>query len=291
SKSPGQRALIVLMGPVVNLILAYVCFWCMFVIGFVDMDLSSKNVPALVGDVVYHSPAQQAGLMKGDKIVSVDGKKIERWSDLLEAVTLSKKSSLMMTLKRKDVLMNVLVLPQEMHQKDIFGRDHMIRRIGVAPSPMNDAKGITVTRYGFFGSFLKAAEELWTITVKTYVGLYEMIIGVHSPKEMMGIVGMFFVVKFALTIGFSYVLYIVGLISASLAIFNLLPLVPLDGGHLFFIGLEKLRGKPLSVKTEDFIVKAGFTLIMILALFVFYADFERAGWIDKFIKLFTGKAS
>ena len=147
--------------------------------------------------------------------------------------------------------------------------------------PINNAKDIVVTRYGFFESFGKAGEELWSITVKTYSALYEMAIGARSPKEAMGIVGMFFVIKFALTIGFAFVLHIVGIISASLAIFNLLPIIPLDGGHLFLIGLEKLRGKALSMKTDQFIAKAGFTLIIMLALFVFYSDFERIGLIDK----------
>ena len=153
--------------------------------------------------------------------------------------------------------------------------------MGVGPIPIDNAKDIVVTRYGFFESMVKAGEELWNITVKTYAALYEMAIGARSPKEAMGIIGMFFVIKFALTIGFSFVLHIVGIISASLAIFNLLPVIPLDGGHLFLIGLEKLRGRALSLKTDQFIANAGFTLIIMLALFVFYSDFERIGLIDK----------
>src|SRR5580698_6867796 len=62
SKSAGQRALIILMGPVVNLILAYVCFWFVFMIGYVDMDLSSQKLAPVVGQVLEHSPADLAGL-------------------------------------------------------------------------------------------------------------------------------------------------------------------------------------------------------------------------------------
>ena len=153
---------------------------------------------------------------------------------------------------------------------------------------INNTNDIVVTRYDFFTAFLKAGEELWSITVKTYGALYEMAIGARSPKEAMGIIGMFFVIKFALTIGFSFVLHIVGIISASLAIFNLLPIIPLDGGHLFLIGLEKLRGRALSIKTDQLITNAGFALIILLALFVFYSDFERIGLIDKMFKLFKG---
>jgi regulator of sigma E protease len=281
TKPAGQRALIILMGPVVNLILAYVCFWFVFVIGYVDLDLSSQKVSPIVGDVLVHSPADRAGLRSGDKILSVNGQPIAHWSQLQDLISNSTGDQMTLTLQRAKNKISVAIAPEETEQEDIFGRMHKTRLIGVKQMPISNAKDIVITRYGFFEAFGKAGEELWTITVKTYTALYEMAIGARSPKEAMGIVGMFFVIKFALTIGFSFVLHIVGIISASLAIFNLLPVIPLDGGHLFLIGLEKLRGKALSMKTDQFIAKAGFTLIIMLALFVFYSDFERIGLIDK----------
>jgi len=288
TKSHGLRALIILMGPVVNLILAYVCFWFVFMIGFVDMDLSSKNIAPVIGEIMPHSPAQAAGLQLGDRVLSVDGKAIGHWPQLQDLVSNSTSERLVLSIQRTGHTVLLTVAPQQQETHDIFGRQHKTRRIGVGPQPINNAKDIVVTRYGFFESFGRAGQELWDITVKTYVALYEMIIGERSPKEAMGIVGMFFVIKFALTIGFAFVLHILGVISASLAIFNLLPLIPLDGGHLFLIGLEKLRGKALSIKTDQWIAKAGFTLIIMLALFVCYSDFERIGWIDNMIKLFKG---
>ena len=281
AKSAGQRALIILMGPVVNLVLAYICFWFVFMIGYVDMDLSSQKVLPVVGQVLEHSPAEQAGLKLGDRILSINNHPIEHWSQLQDLISNSTGNRLILTLERSKHEISVGVTPEETDQQDFFGRMHRTRLIGVKQMPINDAKDIVVTRYGFFESLLKAGEELTNIAIKTYVALYEIAIGARSPKEAMGIIGMFFVIKFALTIGFSFVLHIVGIISASLAIFNLLPVIPLDGGHLFLIGLEKLRGKALSLKTDQFIARAGFTLIIMLALFVFYSDFERIGLIDK----------
>jgi len=281
TKSAGQRALIILMGPMVNLILAYVCFWFVFMFGYVDMDLSSQKAAPVVGEVLAHSPADQAGLRSGDKILSVNGQAILHWSQLQDLVSTSTAKQLTLTLDRAKHVVAVTLTPEQTDQQDIFGRMHKTRLIGVKQMPIENAKDIVITRYGFFESFVKAGQELWDITIKTYSALYEMAIGARSPKEAMGIIGMFFVIKFALTIGFSFVLHIVGIISASLAIFNLLPLIPLDGGHLFLIGLEKVRGKALSMKTDQFIAKTGFTLIIMLALFVFYSDFERIGLIDK----------
>jgi regulator of sigma E protease len=172
-------------------------------------------------------------------------------------------------------------------QKDIFGRVHTVRRMGVAPLQASKQEDFVIERFGPIGALKRAAVEMFEITMKTYKALGEMVLGIRSPKEAMGIVGMFFVIKFAVGYGFAFVLHILGVISLSLAIFNLLPIIPLDGGHLLLNGIEKIRGKPLSVKWETVIAKIGLGLMLTLALFVFYADFERIGLIDRIIKLFT----
>ncbi|MDE1921384.1 MAG: site-2 protease family protein [Candidatus Omnitrophica bacterium] len=288
TQPPGRRALIVLMGPVVNLVFAYLCFWCVFKIGYVDMDLSTQKIAPVIGQVLAQSPARQAGLKVGDRILKVNGKPIEHWSQLQDITTAFTGRQLALTVERGKHDITVDVTPQETKTQDIFGRTHETRRIGVAPMAINSADDLVIRRYGFFESFVKAGQELWDITVKTYAALYQMAIGERSPKEAMGIIGMFFVIKFALTIGFSFVLHIVGIISASLALINLLPVVPLDGGHLFLLGLEKWRGRALSERTDLFMARTGFTLIIMLMVFVFYSDFERVGWIDKIVHLFKG---
>jgi regulator of sigma E protease len=101
-----------------------------------------------------------------------------------------------------------------------------------------------------------------------------MLTGAMPAKESMtGPIGIFFIIKSAAEMGFTHLLFIMGVISASLAIFNLLPVIPLDGGHLFFLGIEKLRGTSLSPKADEYIARSGFGLIILLALFVFYSDF------------------
>ena len=99
-------------------------------------------------------------------------------------------------------------------------------------------------------------------------------------------IGIFYIVKSAAEMGINHLLLILGVISASLAIFNLLPIIPLDGGHLFLFAIEKIRGKELSPKVDDVMARIGFGFIMCLALLVFYIDFSRYGWIEKVLSLF-----
>ena len=288
SQPVGHKSLIVLMGPVVNLVLAYLCFWLVFMLGKVDLDATSKSVPAVVGQILADSPAQKAGLMVQDEVISINDHTINHWPDLQDYVSKSQTTSLKVLVIHKGQKVLKEVFPQEQVQKDVFGREHKIRRIGVGPLQVQNSKDVVIVRYGPIESLGKAAVELGDISIKTYTALYEMLIGMRSAKEAMGIVGMFFVIKFALTIGFSFLLHIVGVISASLALFNLLPVIPLDGGHLFLFLIEKVRGKVLSQKVDEGIAKVGISLILMLALFVFYVDFERIGLIDHVIKIFRG---
>ena len=287
SKPAGHRALIVLMGPVVNFILAYICFVVVFLIGSIDLDATSRAVPARIDKVMAGSAAQKAGLLSEDMILMIDGKKIANWTEMQDKVMASHGKTLDVVVDRSGREVSISVAPRLEKTHDIFGREHQVARIGIQPRQPDKADHLVVKRYGFLTSCVKGAQELGTITVKTYAALWEIVTGQRSAKEgVTGLIGIFFIVKFAATIGFSFLLHIIGVISASLAIFNVLPLVPLDGGHLAFLGLEKIRGRGLSVKTEDMIAKAGFALFIALALFVFYVDFERIGLIDKMISFF-----
>ncbi len=287
SKPLGQRALIVLMGPVVNYVLAYLCFVLVFMIGFIDMEATQKQVPAVVGKVIVGSPAEKAGLKALDHIESADGQVFSNWSDMQSYVSDVEGEPVVVSFLRDGQRMSLTLTPEIHQAKDIFGREHKVSRIGIQAQQLTDADKLVVKKYGFRASWGKGWEELMTITTRTYGALGDIITGKRSAKEgMTGLIGIFFIIKFAASIGISLLLHVVGVISASLAIFNLLPVIPLDGGHLAFIGLEKLRGKPLSAQAEDMIAKVGFGLIIALAVFVFYLDFERIGLIDKVVTFF-----
>jgi regulator of sigma E protease len=121
----------------------------------------------------------------------------------------------------------------------------------------------------------------------TYQGLWRVVTGQLSVRESItGPLGIFYITSKVASMGIIAVLHLIAVLSISLAIFNLLPLPILDGGHIALLGLEKIRGKPITVKTERIITQVGFTLIATLAILVTLNDFLRlfGDKVSKFIK-------
>ena len=298
SKSPGHRALIVLMGPVVNFIFAYICLYFVALLGPIDHKKTSENldskVPSTIGQVMEDSPAQIAGIKAGDRITKIDSTDIKTWYQLQTYISNSKQEKLNVALVRDGK-----TLAFDVFSKAKSSNGKTIRVIGVAPekkdyTPVKEDI-VVEPSYGVLGSFAKAAQELKMITLQTYTAVGEVFVGKRSAKETLtGPVGMYSFVKLALTffkfgvlVGFSFLFFLVGMISASLAIFNLFPIVPLDGGHLFFLGVEKLRGRSFSAKIDEWVARVGFSLMITLAIFIFYIDFDRIGIFEKIFHIFA----
>jgi len=354
SKSVGHRSLVVLNGPVVNFILAYLSFIAVFMIGYpgqsttitalidggpaqaaglqpgdkiiavnskkiygwlnlekklegstsgpmdvtvlrndekvirtvtpdiVDKanlvgrlrkvrDLGIDNLPNIIGGLVEGYPAEDAGLEGGDRVIEVDTQTVTSWNGLKDAVANSTGKQVVLKLVRDGQVLVKAITPKVDVYKDEYGQEVSRRKIGIGPWQELD-----LYKFGFGGSLIHAGEELLYITELTYESLFRMVTGAISAKESVtGPVGIFYIVKGAAEEGISHLLFILGVISASLAIFNLLPVIPLDGGHLFLFAIEKVRGKALPPKVDEYTARFGFSLIILLAVFVFYSDFVR----------------
>lgn len=272
SRPPGQRALVVLLGPVVNYILAFLCFWLVFSIGY-------PTLSPMIGKVLDGYPAQTAGLRPGDKIIDINDRGIQSWDEMQRIVSTSKEKELILLIKRDGKGFFIPIEPKVEQLENIFGQKEDVRLIGIQPE-----ENIITLKYSIPQAAVKATERMVEITTVTYKAIYRMATGAMSAKDSVtGPIGIFYIIKEAASLGFSYVLYVMAIISVSLAIFNLLPFPILDGGHLFLLGVEKLRGKPLSERFDEVINRIGFSLIICLAIFVFYNDFVRYGWIDKIV--------
>ncbi len=273
SRPPGHRGLIILMGPLVNYLLGFFCFWLVFSVGY----------PALapkVGDVIEGYPAQDADMRPGDIILTIGGQAVTNWEDIQKYVTESKTQVVQLTIQRGDRILSKEIIPAVDRLENIFGQKEEVRIIGIQPE-----KEIRLLKYSPGTAFFKSGERIGEITYLTYKALWRMATGAMSArKAVTGPIGIFYIIKDATDLGFSYVVYVLAIISVSLAIFNLLPLPILDGGHLLFLLIEKMRGQPVSDKVDDIVNRVGFALIIFIALFVFYTDFMRYGLFDKILE-------
>ncbi|MFH0918567.1 MAG: RIP metalloprotease RseP [Candidatus Omnitrophota bacterium] len=274
AKAPGRRFQIIFCGPLLNYFLGFLFFWFIFFIGY--PSLTSK-----VGGLIDGYGAKVAGLQVGDNIVAVDGAKVGFWEELQQAIRERKtSSSVRLKVLRDHQVLEFNVPIKDKALDDQLGQKRVLGIIGI--SPLDE---IIEVKHGFFDSAYLGFKKTIDLTVMTYIGLARLVSGKMSMRDSMtGPLGIFFITSKAAKLGLVALMHLVAVLSVSLAIFNLLPLPILDGGHLFLLGLEKIRKKALGAKTEEIINNVGLSLMITLALFVTYNDILRL-YGDKLSKL------
>ncbi|MCM8782141.1 MAG: RIP metalloprotease RseP [Candidatus Omnitrophica bacterium] len=268
SKSVGQRFNIIFLGPLLNYVLGFLLFWLVFFVG-------SPTATNKVGDVLKGYPAEDSKILAGDRIIAIDGKTTRYWEDLTEIIHNKKEGDLALVIERKTPTgiktLKVNVVPKRREAIDVFGKKRVISLIGIAPSDE-----IISVRYGVLQSFFKAGERIYKLTEITCKSLLFIIIGKMSVKESVtGPVGIFMITSKAAKLGIIYLLQMMAVLSASIAIFNLLPVPVLDGGHILFLLVEKIRRKPLSAKFQEVAAQIGLAILITLMLFASYTDLLR----------------
>jgi len=244
--------------------------------------VGNPTLTAKVGKVMPGYPAESSGLREGDRILNINGKDVIYWEDVTKIVHTSKNQEMKLLVKRDDIgIMSIMVTPKLQDMKTIFGSRKNISIIGITP-----ADEVVYVKYAFIKSIYMGAEKLWALTYITCRALWASITGAIPVKESMtGPIGIFYITGQAAKLGLVYLLQLMGVLSASLAIFNLLPVPVLDGGHILFLMIEKLKGRPVSIKGQENITQAGMSLLIVLMAFVFYNDIMRFGIFEKILHI------
>ncbi|MFH1854668.1 MAG: RIP metalloprotease RseP [Candidatus Omnitrophota bacterium] len=275
SRSVGERSKIIFAGPLLNYILAFLIFSFVFIVGY--PTLTTK-----VGKVLSDYPGQAAGLKEGDKILKINGRDVRYWEEITSLVHANKNPEIKLLIDREGRLMDLTVESNPKEIKTIFGTKKKVNLIGIMPT-----EDVIYVRYGLPESIYMGFKKLLTLTYVTYRALWASVTGVIPFRESVtGPIGIFYITGQAARLGFVYLLHLMGVLSASLAIFNLLPIPVLDGGHILFLAIEKIRKRPLSFKLQDNITQTGIILLIGLMIFVFYNDFMRFGIFEKIMGLF-----
>ncbi len=263
AKPVGWRSLIILAGPGFNFLLAVVIFWVVFMIGV--PTLTTK-----VGDVMQGFPAHDAGLLRGDRIVAIDGRPLEKWEELAAQIHKSPGRPVRLTVERAGQRFDLVVAPKPTKQKNLFGEEQEIGLLGIAPAEeflTERTNPITA-----FGIAVYKTYDLSRLILLTFVKLIQGVV----PARTLG--GPLLVAQMAgeqARLGVLNLLFFTALLSINLAILNLLPIPILDGGHLLFSLIEAVRGKPVSLKKREVAQQVGLVLLVALMIFAFYNDIFR----------------
>jgi len=275
SKPIGTRAMIVFAGPLVNYLTAILSLWVVFMVGYPEL------LP-IVGQVAKGMPAQTAGLQEGDHIHAIDERPIRTWEEMTQAIHAAPGRALTLRIDRAGTAQEVSITPRLKSIIDPFGRQKTVGLIGISPSGAFESRRAGPVEA--VGRTIKQQNE-WL--AQTLFALWSLVTGRLSMRESMtGPIGILYLTSEAASMGIAPLLSLMSLFSLSLALFNLFPIPILDGGHLFFLAVEKLRGTPVSVNVQERAAQVSFVLLMTLVLVICVNDVNRFGLVDKLLGWF-----
>lgn len=259
-----QRTLVILAGPVFNVILAWLIFWGLF------WAQGMYEPLPVIGQVQEESPAAAAGIMKGDRILTVNGKEIDTWSDLSNTITASNGTEVTLTIERGDETITKALKPKLMTRPNLFGEDEKSYLIGIVGS--GDYR---VVPMGGGSAAVQSIERTWSYISLTVQGFAKLIERAIPLDTVGGPIMIAQLVSQQAQQGFGNLLALTALISVNLAIINLLPIPVLDGGHILFLIIEMIRRKPVSPRVQELTFRVGFVLLITLMLLATYNDIAR----------------
>ena len=264
----GKRVLIVLAGPLSNIIFAPILLTFVFMYGV-------PQLLPVVGKATKDLPAAKAGLLAGDRIVSVNGRPMESWDDFSRTIKAGNGSPITLEVSRpqggSSEHATVVIKPTRLDQKTIYGTNATAWVIGVQPRGDETTK-----RYGLLGAVKEAGQTSVEMSIQMVVGIASIFSGSTPVREALG--GPIMIAQMAgqeAHRGLANLAMFTVMLSLELGIINLLPVPLLDGGHLLFFIFEGVKGKPLELRYREAMLQVGLFLLVALMAFVIFNDISR----------------
>ncbi len=259
-----KRAATVFAGPLFNFLLTIVVFAVLF--GTYGRYVAEP----MVAEVTAGSPAQEAGIRPGDRFVSVDGEKVETFGDVQRLVSGRAGDSLTFVMLRDGKDITVKATPRLMEQEDALGNKVKVAVIGVVNNrELGQPRLIT---YSAPGAVVAAVDETGQIIARTGQFLKRFAVGREDKCQLGGPVKIAGMAGQAAKLGFEWLVQLVALLSVGIGFLNLLPIPPLDGGHLAFYAVEAVIRRPVSERAMEVIYRTGLFLVLCFMGFVFWND-------------------
>ncbi len=255
SKPVWQRFLVMFFGAGNNFILS------ILVLFIIALFVGAANTSNVIPSVIEGSPAAEAGLMAGDKIIAIDGNRTKTMDDLQLYLALAKgETTFKVSRDNKEYIYSVK--PLEGDEQKAKGYSY----------------GITFTNereHGFVPAVKYAFSKFYGIIRQLLLTLKQLFTGGVGIKDLSGPVGIYSVVDETRSTGFANILYLLALLSANVGFINLIPFPAFDGGRILFLIIEKIKGKPIKPEVENKIHTIGFLILIGLIIFVTFNDIIR----------------
>lgn len=233
----------------------------------VGARLDSKIV-----EVTIDSAAEKAGLQAGDRIVKVDGQPIDTWHPFTYFVRKSPNKALELLVERNGSPIVLNITPTAVALKDGTEVGQVGAQLQVLPP---DEQYLIMQQYNPFSALYEATDKTWQLMGLTVKMIGKLVVGDVKLTNLSGPVSIAKGAGASADSGFVYYLIFIALISVNLGIINLFPLPVLDGGHLLFLVIEKIKGGPVSERVQDVCYRIGIMALMLLMGLALFNDFSR----------------
>lgn len=230
------------------------------------------RVKPVIGKLMEGGVAERAGLRAGDRIVSMDGRAIAEWKELVETVRSHPGDTLHMVVERAGNLLEVGVAPELVSEGG-----KQVGKIGAAPlvDQREFEAMMTEVSYAPPAALGQALRKTWETAAVSLKMMGKMVFGEISMKNLSGPITIADYAGQSAQMGVTAYLGFLALISISLGVLNLLPIPILDGGHLLYYMAELVKGSPVSEKIWEAGQNVGIALLVTLMAFALYNDISR----------------
>ncbi|MCI8394262.1 MAG: RIP metalloprotease RseP [Bacilli bacterium] len=249
-----QRIMILGAGVFNNFVMAFVFLF------FIAMIWGTTPILPKVGMVQENSAAEEAGLLTNDEIIQINGHKVTSW-DVAQIYLYYKNDLGIYDFKvlRDGKEVNLEITPKTVVEDDTE------RKVFGFQIASDSSKGILT-------SLKYAWQKFWTIVHSMVLTLSGLFTGNLSIKALSGPVGMYQVVGESIQHGISQIMYLIALLSINVGFLNILPFPAFDGGRIFFMIIEKIKGSKINSKLENTMNNVGFILLMLLMIYITFQD-------------------
>ena len=241
NRTVWQRILVIVAGPLCNLLVAWLVFFVLYMVG----QPEPVDEP-LIGRVVQNGPAAQAGIRDGDRIVAVDGEAIATWRGLASRINARPGEEISLRIQREGSTVTVPVVPRDKDGVGLIGIGQSTREVTLKPT----------------AAFLAAGSKCALLIRDTLWALGGMVSGTNQNVQAVGPVGIVRIAAASLDSGARPFFALVGYLSVMLFLFNLLPVPALDGGRLIFLLAEVVSRRRVNPKFDAVVNTAGLVLLL-----------------------------